>query len=593
MPASRLHPLNKSLRNTIKLQASCSNEYQSLFADGLLWCYGFHHEEAQRQFRQLIKRSPECPLAYWGLAYSMSPFYNRPWTWFAVEEQQQVASSGYENIRHAQSLLNNDTQTNPLQARLLDNLALVYRQPEPPDNDTYQIWQSDYADAMLALAQDYSEHPDITSLAVEALMTCTPWQLWNTQNGTPANNSRITEALQLLEPALEQNHHAQPHLGLRHMHIHAMEMSPWPERAQQSADQLRALFVLEIKAPSHAPPHLPPHLPHMATHIDVLTGNYKDAIETNRNAALHDLQIDQYPDEFYQISRLHNLHLMLSSAMMAGRENDASHAQQNIETIISKTDDKQCDNWLSVSIEGFYANRLHLDVRFGHWKKLADVNNDASSSSTQETSDNTNHFADKPFARAMQSYARAIALANLTKQTAAEQEFDQFIHHRDLVPDWYIINNNPAKEILAVAEAMIAGESLYHKQAFSAGLDKLREAVDLHDALSYCEPWPWMHPPRHALGALLLEQGDIAEATEIYEIDLGINDILPRCLQHPNNVWSLAGLAECYSRSKLRSKHALTVESINNKLTAALSYADITIRSSCLCRKSGCTQNFR
>ena len=585
MPARRLHPLSKSLRNTIELQASQTEECQALFADGLLWCYGFHHEEAQRQFRQLIKLSPECPLAYWGLAYSTSPFYNRPWTWFGADEQQQVACSGYENIRHAQSLLDNDKQENPLQARLLDNLALVYRQPKPPDNNTYQIWQSDYADAMLALAQDYSEHPDITSLAVEALMTCTPWQLWNTQTGTPAQNSRITEALQLLEPALEQNRGTQHHLGLRHMHIHAMEMSPWPERAHQSADQLRALLESEIKAPSHVPPHLPPHLPHMATHIDVLTGNYKDAIETNRNAALHDIQIEQHPNEFYQISRLHNLHLMLSSAMMAGRVKDALNAQQSIETIISKTDAKECDDWLSVSIEGFYANRLHLDVRFGHWEKLAGVNNDASPSVTVKTSDNTNHFADKPFARAMQSYARAIALANLKKHTAAERAFDDFYHHRDLVPDWYVINNNPADQILSVAEAMIAGESFYHSQSYPAGLEKLREAVDLRDALAYCEPWPWMHPPRHALGALLLEQGDIAEATEVYEIDLGINDALPRCLQHPNNVWSLAGLAECYSRGKLQSNHAITAETINNKLAVALSYADITIGSSCFCSK--------
>ena len=132
---------------------------------------------------------------------------------------------------------------------------------------------------------------------------------------------------------------------------------------------------------------------------------------------------------------------------------------------------------------------------------------------------------------------------------------------------------------------MIAGESFYHSQSYPAGLEKLREAVDLRDALAYCEPWPWMHPPRHALGALLLEQGDIAEATEVYEIDLGINDALPRCLQHPNNVWSLAGLAECYSRGKLQSNHAITAETINNKLAVALSYADITIGSSCFCSK--------
>ncbi len=35
----------------------------------------------------------------------------------------------------------------------------------------------------------------------------------------------------------------------------------------------------------------------------------------------------------------------------------------------------------------------------------------------------------------------------------------------------------------------------------------LRQAVELDDNLSYTEPWAWMHPPRHALAALLLDQG--------------------------------------------------------------------------------------
>ena len=34
---------------------------------------------------------------------------------------------------------------------------------------------------------------------------------------------------------------------------------------------------------------------------------------------------------------------------------------------------------------------------------------------------------------------------------------------------------------------------------------RLREAIELDDDLNYDEPWGWMQPTRHALGALLLE----------------------------------------------------------------------------------------
>lgn len=54
-----------------------------------------------------------------------------------------------------------------------------------------------------------------------------------------------------------------------------------------------------------------------------------------------------------------------------------------------------------------------------------------------------------------------------------------------------------------------------------------------------------MQPTRHAYGALLLEQGRVAEAEAVYRADLGLDDTLPRASQHPGNVWSLHGFHEC------------------------------------------------
>jgi len=51
---------------------------------------------------------------------------------------------------------------------------------------------------------------------------------------------------------------------------------------------------------------------------------------------------------------------------------------------------------------------------------------------------------------------------------------------------------------------------------------RLRAAVALEDDLPYDEPWGWMQPVRHALGALLLEQGRAAEAEVVYREDLGL-----------------------------------------------------------------------
>ncbi len=61
----------------------------------------------------------------------------------------------------------------------------------------------------------------------------------------------------------------------------------------------------------------------------------------------------------------------------------------------------------------------------------------------------------------------------------------------------------------------------------------LRRSVELDDALPYDEPWGWIQPTRHALGALLLEQGRVAEAEAVYRADLGLDGKLGRALPAP------------------------------------------------------------
>ncbi|TIU17233.1 MAG: tetratricopeptide repeat protein, partial [Mesorhizobium sp.] len=101
---------------------------------------------------------------------------------------------------------------------------------------------------------------------------------------------------------------------------------------------------------------------------------------------------------------------------------------------------------------------------------------------------------------------------------------------------------------LAVGAALLDGELAYHQGRHEEAYGHLRHAVELDDNLSYTEPWAWMHPPRHALAALLLDQGHAAEAEQVYRDDLGLSATVQRCAQHPDNVWALHGLVECLSR---------------------------------------------
>jgi hypothetical protein len=127
---------------------------------------------------------------------------------------------------------------------------------------------------------------------------------------------------------------------------------------------------------------------------------------------------------------------------------------------------------------------------------------------------------------------------------------------------------------------MMRGEIEYRKGNYELAFTELRNAVALDDNLPYDEPWGWMQPTRHALGALLLEQGHVAEAEAVYRADLGLDGTLSRACQHPENLWSLHGLHECLVRRGDRSEARI----IKQRLDLAAARADVPITSSCFCR---------
>jgi len=79
-------------------------------------------------------------------------------------------------------------------------------------------------------------------------------------------------------------------------------------------------------------------------------------------------------------------------------------------------------------------------------------------------------------------------------------------------------------------------------------------------------------PARHALGALLLEAGDVGEAERVYRRDLEL---------HPDNGWSLRGLAECLQRRGATAESA----EVTARFQAAWQHATAPIEASCFCRR--------
>ena len=180
----------------------------------------------------------------------------------------------------------------------------------------------------------------------------------------------------------------------------------------------------------------------------------------------------------------------------------------------------------------------------------------------------------------MTHYAKGLAYASMRNVVAAIEQQSLFKTSLSQLPESRYIFNNKCTDILRVADEMLTGEIEYRRENFVNAFKHLRKAIELDDNLPYDEPWGWMQPTRHALGALLLEQGRVEEAESVYRADLGLDNVLSRACQHPDNVWSLNGLHECLHRLGKTAESTM----IKLRLDLAKARTDVPIKTSCYCR---------
>ncbi|SDD51762.1 tetratricopeptide repeat protein [Ruegeria marina] len=529
--------------------STTSQDAQRWFDRGLAWTYAYNHEEAIVCFQKSVTADPDCAMAHWGIAYCIGPNYNKPWEAFEEAEKPSCLELARSSIDAAMVLRDRLT---PVERALLD--AIPARYPASSEIEDFSPWNDAFADAMRKVHAEFPDELDVCAILAEAIMNRTPWQLWDLSTGKPADGADTLDAISVLETAFATLPGAWEHAGLLHMYIHLMEMSPHPERALRHGD------VLSTLVPDAG------HLLHMPTHIDVLCGDYMNVVSRNEAAIVADRKFlsREGSDNFYSVYRCHNYHFKIYGAMFLGQPSVALQAADELIATLPADTLRPMADWF----EGFIPMKQHVLIRFGRWQGILDQDLPTDAELYSVTT-------------AMMRYARAVALANLQRIAEAEAEMALFYEALSRVPDSRMLFNNTCRDILKVAEQMMLGELAYHKGAHEAAFDHLRKSVEIDDSLPYDEPWGWMQPTRHALGALLLEQGQLDEAEAVYRADLGLDSTLSRACQHPGNVWSLHGLHECLVRrgEKIEAAH------IKLQLDKAIARAEVTIEASCYCRQ--------
>lgn len=497
---------------------------QEWFSRGMFFCFAFDHEQAAVAFNRALEHDPDMAMAYWGIAWSSGPNINN------IMMDDARNSAAFSALKQAKARA---ADCSAVEQALI--AALDKRYAEVPPTERRALDEA-FAAAMRDVHARFPADPDVSAIFAESLMALYPWDIWS-PDGEP--RPITLELVGVIENGLRQS---PDHIGLAHSYIHTMEASKTPGKADAAADLLRT------KTPGS------PHLVHMPSHIDIRQGRYEKAVLANQKAIAADrLRTREVgPGGFFAVYRAHNAHFLQYAAMFDGQKRVAIDASRNaVATLPPEVVDA-----FPLLLEGFVAAPYHAMIRFGMWEEIL-----------QEPAPGK----DRPVTTTTHHYSRGIAHAALGHIDEARKEQVLFLAAYEAMPADAYIGNNTAKTVLAIGKAMLEGEIQYRTGNHEHGFSALRDAVAQSDALKYDEPWGWMQPPRHALGALLLEQGDVQAAEAVYLADLQ---------NHPGNGWALYGLAECYERSGETKKHATTLAAART----AWARSDIPLTVSCFCR---------
>lgn len=465
-----------------------SQEARLWFAQGLMLSYGFSHAGAVASFRKAQAADPLCALCWWGEAMALGPNINAP-----MDGRDRKAALAA--LDRAVALA---AGASPMEQALIRAMATRYSRDAAADRARLD---ADYADAMLAVAAAFPGDDDVAVLAAEAVMDTSPWNYW-LADGKPVGRSG--EAVRLLERVRARN---PDHAQANHLYVHMMEAVD-PARADAAADRLAAAGIRSNG-----------HLIHMPAHIWHRRGRYRDSIAANIAAVQADerwiaaandqgmLRYGYYP---------HNVHFIVTSAMMAGDVATARRQAQRLASLLNLD--------LSAQIGTAQA------VEAAPFQVMAMVGTPADILAMPPPDRRL------PYALAMRHFARAVAFA----QTRDKARFDAELKAMAAVNDHpgvkdLVAQAVPLPDLIRVADGTARGRWAMRQGKFKAAAVHFRAAARVAATIPYMEPSYWHYPVSQSLGAALLMAGDAAGASEAFRAAL---------VETPGNGWALFGLAQ-------------------------------------------------
>ncbi len=453
----------------VSFALSCSFETRETFDLAVSLLHSFEYEEAEKAFVQVIDADPNCAMAYWGVAMSITHSL-----WY--QSDLSYLEKGSKLLEIANTLPTGEREKDYLGA-----ITLYYQDWDTLDNQTRALLYEKKMEEIYIKYKDDTEAAVFYALALRAAADNT--------DKTYSNQKRSGEILEKL--FVEQPNHP----GIAHYIIHNYD---YPDLAHLALPTARRYAEI---APASS------HAQHMPSHIFTRLGLWEESIESNVNSANSARCYAEASNmDGHWSNELHAIGYLVYAYLQQGNNEKANEQYQ-----LMKTMHKVYPSNIFAIAYPFAAVPSRIALENKQWDIAANL----------KLHDTELNWEDFPWQKALHHFGRAVGSVHIKNFSSAEKELEILKSLRQKI----IENGNQsfAQQVM-VQISITQGLIYFFNGEQNKGITLLTEAVEMEDVVGKHGVTPGkLIPAREFLAEALLDLNKPNDALSIYEENLKVN----------------------------------------------------------------------
>jgi hypothetical protein len=448
----------------VSFSLSCSYETRETFDLAVSLLHSFEYEEAEKAFVKVMDADPECVMAYWGVAMSISYSLWR-------QEDKSYLEKGSKLLEIAHKI-----PTGEKEKDYLDAISVYYKDYETLNEKTRALSYEKKMEAIYKKNNDDNEAAVFYALALRAAA-----------DRSDKSYSKQKKAGKILEDLFVEEPN---HPGIAHYIIHNYDYPGLAHLALATARKYASI------APASS------HAQHMPSHIFTQLGLWDESIESNVNSVSSaQCYAESSGMEGHSSYETHAMGFLVYAYLQKGDNKNANEQYQYMKTMY------KLDPFNIKATAGTLAgipSRMVLENK--KWQDAANL----------EWHDSELEWDQFPWQKSKLHFTRALGAARTNNFIVAENEIEilKTLEQEFLGDD----NKRGALGVMMKIKMAQAWVHLANENNEEA-LVLMKEAADMEDAL-ISGGLALVIPAIELLADMLLELNNPTEALDMYEVSL-------------------------------------------------------------------------